>query len=141
MNNSHRSVPKTIRDLPPVVGAAEEDGEYPDLRRWLIDFEVEDKTLVGDGPDSEPDLRIFGASVGRGRESPHVTEGLVDAGGRTVHRSRRVVAECLVGLNQMFLDQVEVAGDVGRAADPIATHALSACAPASRLSPPHPRRD
>src|SRR5690349_6229011 len=132
---------KTIHDLPSVVCPTEEDGEYPDLGRWLIDLEVEDKILVCHGSNAGPDCRVFGAPVRMGCKGPQVGNSLVDAGRRPVHRVFKVLPEFLVGLNQMLLDEAKIACDLGRAADSIASHAPSSCAPASRLYPPRPRRD
>ena len=65
-----RSVPKAIRDLPPVVHTARRRLQDPDLGHLLINLEVKCKTFIGHGPDTEADIRVFIAPIRIGFECP-----------------------------------------------------------------------
>jgi len=61
-------------------------------------------------------------------ECSHVEKGVVDSNSRSLDSTFRVISEILVGINEMFLDEVKVACDIRRAADPITPHSYCACA-------------
>jgi hypothetical protein len=100
------SVPQTIHDLPSVVGAAEESGQYPEFGQSLVNLEVDDEVFVGDGPKAWSDTLMFGAPMGVGRECSHVGKCVVDTSRRSLHRVFWIVSELLVGLKQMFLNEI-----------------------------------
>jgi hypothetical protein len=60
-------------------------------------------------------------------ECPHVDKGIVDSRSRALDSILKVVSEFLVGVNEMFLDEVKVECDIRRAADPITPHPYCAC--------------
>jgi hypothetical protein len=111
-----------------VVYPAEENGEDHDFRRQIIDLEVEDKILVGDCADARSNFCVFCAPVRMRDECPHMDEGVVDPSSRSLDSVFEVLSEFVVVLNEMFLDEVKVAYDIRRTADPIISHSWRACA-------------
>jgi len=58
------SVPQAIHDLLSVIHTAKKSGENSDFGRRLINLEVEDKVLVGNGSNARSNFRLSGAAVG-----------------------------------------------------------------------------
>ncbi len=61
-------------------------------------------------------------------ECPHVHKGVVDPSSRSLDRTFKVLSKFLVGLSEMFLNEVKVACDIRHAADPITSHSYCVCA-------------
>ncbi len=120
-----QSVPQAIHDLLPVVYAAEENGEDSDFGRPIIDLEVEDEILVGHGANARLNFCLFRAPVRMRDKSAQVGKSVVDPSRRALDSAFEVLSEFLVGLDEMLLDEVEVACDIRRAADAIASHACA----------------
>jgi hypothetical protein len=116
------SVPQAVHDLLSLVCAADENGEDTDFGRPIIDLEVEDKIPAGHGANARP------APVGMGGEGPDIGKGFFDSGRRSIDSAGEVIAEFLVGPDEMFLDAIKFACDIRRAADPIRPHPCCACA-------------
>ena len=111
-----------------MVYAAEENGEYPDFGRKIIHVKVEDKILVGHGANARSNLRVFCTRLRMRDECPHVDKGVFDPSRRSLGSRLKVLSEFLVGLNEMFFDEIKVTCDIRRAADLITPHSYDAYA-------------
>jgi hypothetical protein len=74
-----------------------------------------------------PDLLSVVDAAEETGENPGFGRQLIDPSGRSLESIFQVLSKFLVSPNQMFLDEVKVVCDIGRAADPIASHAYRAC--------------
>ncbi len=96
---------------------------------------------MGGGPHAGADRVVFGAPVRVRFEGAHVDEDVFDTFGGARLSGLTIFAEMSVGTEKMLFDEAQVSRDVRGADDPIALHALCACASSSISFPLHRRRD
>jgi len=92
-----------------VVYAAEENGEDADFGGRIINFKVKNKILVGYGANAWANFGLFRVRFRLRDECPHVGKGVLDSHGRALNSNLKILAEFLVGVDEMILDKVKVA--------------------------------
>ena len=107
-----------------MVLAAEEDGQDPDLRRGFLDREIEDRPMLGDLPQTGPEI-LRKVPWKRAWPSLSMSSSIARTRGLPQQCGFERVAERPIGGEQMVEDRVEVAV-AGARPDDLKGHARGA---------------